>query len=62
VSPDIGDAFADAELVRSIFLSESRHFPMLDERPKFNRLLRDFLIAESLESLSLKEEWRRQTR
>ena len=62
VSPDIGDAFAKSELVRSIFLSESRHFPMLDERPRFNRLLRDFLIAESLESLSLKEEWRRQTR
>jgi hypothetical protein len=35
---------------------------MLDERPKFNRLLRDFLVTEDLKSLSLKEEWRRQSR
>jgi pimeloyl-ACP methyl ester carboxylesterase len=51
-----------SDLVRDIYLSESRHFPMLDERPKFNRLLRDFLVAEDLTSLSLKEEWRRQSR
>jgi pimeloyl-ACP methyl ester carboxylesterase len=50
------------EQVRTINLSESRHFPMLDERPRFNRLLRDFLVTDDVNSLSLKEEWRRRTR
>ncbi len=62
VSPPNGDSFTDSENVRNIFLPESRHFPMLDERPKFTRLLRDFLVAEDLRALSLKEEWRRKTR
>ncbi len=51
--------------VRMFGLPESRHFPMLDERAKFNRLLRDFLAAKSDEewqALELKDEWRRQTR
>ena len=47
--------------IRSITLPESRHFPMLDEASKFHRLLRDFLVADDLESLALKEEWRRRT-
>jgi pimeloyl-ACP methyl ester carboxylesterase len=46
---------------RSITLPESRHFPMLDEASKFHRLLRDFLVTDDLESLVLKEEWRRRT-
>jgi pimeloyl-ACP methyl ester carboxylesterase len=62
VEPDNGDEVTDSEFVRGILLSESRHFPMLDERSKFNRLLRDFLIADDMQSLSLKEEWRRQSR
>jgi len=52
----------DSEFVRGITLSDSRHFPMLDECPKFNRLLRDFLVAQDVNSLSLKEEWRRKSR
>jgi hypothetical protein len=34
---------------------------MLDEAPKFQRLLRDFLDTrpEDLNALTLKEEWRR---
>ena len=49
--------------VRSIGLSESKHFPMLDEAAKFNRLLKDFLeIEDNLSVLELKEEWRRRTR
>jgi pimeloyl-ACP methyl ester carboxylesterase len=51
--------------VHSIGLEESRHFPMLDEAAKFNRLLADFLSlpsGESLTSLGLKEEWRRRVR
>ena len=47
--------------IRSITLPESRHFPMLDEASKFHRLLRDFLATDDLESLKLKEEWRRRT-
>ena len=61
--------FAEAILDRSryntrlIEFEESRHFPMLEERNKFNRLLKDFLAAgEDLRSLELKEEWRRRTR
>jgi pimeloyl-ACP methyl ester carboxylesterase len=49
----------------SIGLEESRHFPMLDEAAKFNRLLADFLALKSgssLTELGLKEEWRRRVR
>lgn len=51
--------------VHSIELEESRHFPMLDEAAKFNRLLVDFLSlksGESLTNLELKEEWKRRVR
>lgn len=50
--------------IRPIGLTESRHFPMLDEAAKFNRLLQDFLdVADDLTTLTLKEEWwRRRTR
>jgi pimeloyl-ACP methyl ester carboxylesterase len=62
VTPLDGSELGDSDFVRGIFLSESRHFPMLDERPKFNRLLRDFLVADDLKALSLKEEWVRKSR
>lgn len=49
--------------VRSIFLGGAQHFPMLEERNKFNRLLMDFLDAgDDLGSLELKEEWQRRFR
>lgn len=49
--------------VRTIFLDNTQHFPMLEERNKFNRLLKDFLDAEGdLRSLELKEEWQRRLR
>jgi pimeloyl-ACP methyl ester carboxylesterase len=51
--------------VHSIELEESRHFPMLDEAAKFNRLLVDFLAlksGETLKNLELKEEWQRRVR
>jgi pimeloyl-ACP methyl ester carboxylesterase len=48
---------------RLIEFEDSRHFPMLEERSKFNRLLKDFLAAgHDLRSLELREEWRRRTR
>ena len=51
--------------VHSLGLEESRHFPMLDEAAKFNRLLTDFLAlksGESLTNLGLKDEWKRRIR
>ena len=53
--------------VRPMSMAEARHFPMLEERSKFNRLLRDFLELDfstngDLESLEFKEEWRRRVR
>jgi pimeloyl-ACP methyl ester carboxylesterase len=62
VAPFDGDQLDISGNVRGIRFSESRHFPMLDERPKFNRLLRDFLVTDDLETLSLKEEWVRKAR
>jgi pimeloyl-ACP methyl ester carboxylesterase len=49
--------------IRSIWLADSRHFPMMDEAAKFQRLLKDYLEArpEDLNTLALKEEWRRRT-
>lgn len=48
--------------IRPIGLSESKHFPMLEETAKFNRLLQDFLDVDDLSVLELKDEWRRRTR
>jgi pimeloyl-ACP methyl ester carboxylesterase len=51
--------------VHRVDLEESRHFPMLDEAAKFNRLLVDFLSlksGEDLHNLELKEEWKRRVR
>ena len=53
----------DWKNIRPIGLVNSKHFPMLDETNKFNRLLRDFLdVDNDLSVLELKEEWRRRTR
>jgi len=45
--------------IHFITLPSTRHFPMLEEKAKFNRLLRDFLVTDDLDTLQLKEEWRR---
>jgi len=46
-----------------VFLGGVRHFPMLEEKNKFNRLLMEFLTASGdLDSLELKEEWQRRLR
>ncbi|MBI4770197.1 MAG: hypothetical protein HY784_07255 [Chloroflexi bacterium] len=48
-----------------ITFEDSRHFPMLDQTARFNRLLADFLSLKSGEQVSdlqLKEEWRRRVR
>jgi len=49
--------------VRPFFMDGTQHFPMLEERNKFNRLLMDFLDAgDDLDSLELKDEWHRRLR
>ncbi|HMQ50825.1 MAG TPA: alpha/beta hydrolase [Anaerolineae bacterium] len=49
--------------IHRIGLTESKHFPMLEETAKFYRLLQDFLdVQGELSRLQLKEEWRRRTR
>jgi pimeloyl-ACP methyl ester carboxylesterase len=49
--------------VRVICLEGSRHFPMLEETGKFNRLLRQFLeVRGDLGVLKVKKEWRRRIR
>jgi pimeloyl-ACP methyl ester carboxylesterase len=53
------------ELVYQVVLENSGHFPMLDEGPRFNRLMTDFMALDSGESpreLLLKEEWKRRMR
>lgn len=53
------------ETVHQVILEDSGHFPMLDESPRFNRLMTDFLALVSGESprqLQLKEEWKRRVR
>ena len=53
------------ELIHQIVLEESGHFPMLDESPRFNRLMTDFLALVSGDSpreLQLKDEWKRRVR
>jgi pimeloyl-ACP methyl ester carboxylesterase len=64
IRPPEPEWLADCEdNVRSIFLGGAQHFPMLEARNKFNRLLMDFLEAGSdLGSLELKEEWQRRFR
>jgi pimeloyl-ACP methyl ester carboxylesterase len=50
---------------RAIVLRQAAHFPMLDETPKFARLLRDFMDVnnpDELQQLTVKKEWRRRTR
>ncbi|MDM8519134.1 alpha/beta hydrolase [Anaerolineales bacterium HSG6] len=52
----------DNRNIRRIILNESKHFPMLDEASKFNRLLKDFLEGDDLSNIELKEEWKRRHR
>jgi pimeloyl-ACP methyl ester carboxylesterase len=59
----LGTLNGDWTNIRPIGLANSKHFPMLEEAAKFNRLLRDFLeLEDDLAVLELKEEWRRRTR
>ena len=49
--------------VRMILLDGAQHFPMLTERNKFTRLLKEFLeVGDDLRALELKEEWQRRQR
>ncbi len=54
----------DFNHVHRVLIPELGHFPMLEDPTKFNRLLLDFLTSapDELESLTLKEEWKRRVR
>ena len=61
ISPPEADEFEDN--VRAVFLDGCRHFPMLDESNKFNRVVRSFLETDGdFDALEVKEEWRRRWR
>jgi pimeloyl-ACP methyl ester carboxylesterase len=61
--PDDDAGRSGGENVRVLLLDGAQHFPMLETQNKFNRLLVDFLEAGGeLDSLSLKDEWRRRLR
>ena len=45
-----------------VILDECSHFPMLQEKAKFNRLLLDFIHTDSLAEVAPKEYWQRRTR
>lgn len=66
IAPPSDGALAEmTNNVHRLGLDESRHFPMLDEAAKFNRLLGDFLAlksGEDLHNLELKDEWKRRVR
>ncbi len=66
ILPPNDGALADmTNNVHGLELDDSRHFPMLDEAAKFNRLLSDFLAlksGEDLHNLELKDEWKRRVR
>jgi pimeloyl-ACP methyl ester carboxylesterase len=62
IIPPSLEAISDMEdTARQISLKDSLHFPMLDEAAKFQRLLRDFLEG-GLDSLELRDEWKRRQR
>jgi pimeloyl-ACP methyl ester carboxylesterase len=64
-TPEYERVLSMTESVHQIMLENCGHFPMLDEGPRFNRLMTDFLSLVSGESprdLQLKEEWKRRVR
>ena len=53
----------DRHNTRLITFDVARHFPMLEERSRFSRLIKAFFDAgDDLRGLELKDEWRRRTR
>ncbi len=47
----------------ALLLENAHHYPMLEETPKFNRLLLDFLIHKNnWDKIEIKEAWRRRMR
>jgi len=59
------DPLLSPAMLHTLSLENSAHFPMLDDAPRFNRLLVDFFALESGESprdLQMKEEWKRRVR
>ncbi|MFP4321019.1 MAG: alpha/beta fold hydrolase [Anaerolineales bacterium] len=53
---------SDRDQTKLLVMSETRHFPMLEDKSQFARLLRDFLEATDVSILEMKDEWRRRKR
>ncbi len=64
IQPPDDDFFDELDYNASAFvLEEAQHYPMLEETPKFNRLLMDFLIhKDNWDAIQVKESWRRRMR
>lgn len=45
-----------------VTLKDCRHFPMLEQPARFNRLLNDFVLNDNNEHIEPKEHWQRRTR
>jgi pimeloyl-ACP methyl ester carboxylesterase len=48
--------------LKLLVMSETQHFPMLEDKAQFSRLIKDFLENPDLSQLEFKEEWRRRKR
>lgn len=53
---------SDREQFKLIVMSNTRHFPMLEDTTRFIRLVREFMEAPDISTLEMKDEWRRRTR
>jgi len=64
-TPEYERVMGMPEQVHQVLLEACGHFPMLDQKDRFHRLMTDFLGLDSGESprqLQLKEEWKRRVR
>lgn len=48
--------------LKLVVMGNTQHFPMLEDKAQFVRLLKDFLEAPDISTLEMKEEWRRRKR
>jgi len=56
------EAVSNHDQIRLLVLQNTRHFPMLEDTPRFIRLLKEFLEAPDLQQIEMKDEWKRRLR
>jgi pimeloyl-ACP methyl ester carboxylesterase len=52
----------ERQQLKLVIFNECQHYPMLDQKAQFVRIIKDFLEAEDVGTLEIKEEWRRRKR